>query len=63
MPGMGETDAYSLTTKDVATLLGVTKETVRAWTDKGQLSCWKTPNGYRRFRQSDIDAFIALGRT
>lgn len=56
-------DSWVLTPTEVAAQLGVSKETIRSWADKGLIECWRTPTGYRRFRQSDVDAFIALGRS
>lgn len=53
---------WSLTPKDVADQLGFDAYTIRKWADEGQLPCWVTPNGQRRFRQVDIDAFVAMGR-
>jgi excisionase family DNA binding protein len=56
-------ETYDLSPAQVAEILGVRKETVRAWADTGKLPCWRTPTGYRRFRQSDVDALIAKGQS
>jgi excisionase family DNA binding protein len=47
-----------LTLGQAATYLGVAQSTIRKWTDKGRLAAFKTPGGHRRFRQSDLDAFL-----
>lgn len=55
-------ESWVLTPADVSKQVGVTKETVKAWADANKLPCWRTPGGHRRFRQSDIDAFLSMGR-
>ena len=40
-----------------AEALGVHKDTLRDWTEAGQIPFVRTVGGHRRFRQSDIDAF------
>ena len=50
---------YDLTIRDAATLLRVSQQTVRRMVDLGHLACYRLPSGHRRFRQSDLDAFIA----
>ena len=39
---------------DAASILGVHKNTLRAWADKGLVPHVKLPSGYRRFRQSEM---------
>lgn len=58
-----ETDAWNLTPRDVAKQLGVHKDTVIAWANSLKIPCTRTPTGHRRFRQSDVDKIIALGRS
>lgn len=60
---MSEPDAWNLTPKDVAQQLGLHRKTVIAWSNDLRIPCTRLPNGHRRFRQSDIDQIIALGRT
>lgn len=55
-------DTWDLTPAEVAKQVGVTADTIKAWADNDKLPCWRTPGGHRRFRQSDIDAFLAMGR-
>jgi excisionase family DNA binding protein len=42
-----------------AETLGVSKGTLRAWTDSGALGCYRSPGGQRRFSQEQLDRFIA----
>ena len=39
---------------DAASILGVHKNTLRAWADKGLVPHVKLPSGYRRFRLSEM---------
>ena len=39
--------------------LGVTPSTIRKWSDQGQLPVFYTPGGHRRFRERDLEAFVA----
>jgi excisionase family DNA binding protein len=48
-------DEPTLSVHDAAKLLGVHVKTVRAWADKGLLPVIKWPNGWRRFRRSDLE--------
>jgi len=48
-----------LTLGQAASYLGVAQSTVRKWSDGGRLSAFYTPGGHRRFRRSDLDAFLA----
>lgn len=47
-----------LTLGQAATYLGVAQSTVRKWCDTGRLPAFYTPGGHRRFRRSDLDAFL-----
>ncbi|MGE5314408.1 MAG: cobalamin-dependent protein [Acidobacteriota bacterium] len=47
-----------LSTADVATLLNVNESTVKRWTEKGILHCFKTPGGHRKYRQEDVADFV-----
>lgn len=51
-----DTNAYTLRPIDVARLLHVHRDTVKAWTDKGLLPCWRTPTKHRRYRLEDVEA-------
>jgi excisionase family DNA binding protein len=43
-----------LSTRQAATLLGVSVRTVQLWVEQGLLSAWKTPGGHRRIVQSSL---------
>lgn len=47
-----------LATGEVATLFGVTPETVATWADAGKLPFFRTPGGHRRFLRVDLDPFL-----
>ena len=52
-----------LSTRQVATLLGVGGSSVKRWADRGLLACVKTVGGHRRFDREAVDAFRrVLGR-
>ena len=48
----------TLTLSETATLLGVCPTTVRRYTKRGVLNCFRTPGNQRRFRLSDVLDFI-----
>jgi excisionase family DNA binding protein len=56
-PGNGGTDW--LTLGQAARYLGVAQSTIRKWSDQGRLPAFYTPGGHRRYRQRDLDAFVA----
>ena len=42
-----------------AQMLGVSQNTLRAWADDGRIPVMINPaNGYRLFRQEDLEAFL-----
>ncbi len=47
----------SITTRDVAQMLGVTETTVKRWSDDGLLRCVRTPGGHRKFLLRDVAGF------
>ena len=51
-----------LTLGQAAEYLGVAQSTIRKWSDTGRLPAFYTPGGHRRFRQSDLDAFLSNSR-
>jgi excisionase family DNA binding protein len=51
-----------LTLGQAARFLGAAQGTVRKWADGGRLPAFYTPGGHRRFRRSDLDAFLARSR-
>ena len=63
-PAEGEADAEAqvktevLSTRQVAQLLGVGEATVKRWADSGEIDCFRTPGGHRKFRLSDVTGFV-----
>jgi len=43
---------------DVAELLGVSRNTVRRWTDAGRLGAHRSPGGHRRYRRTEVEAML-----
>ncbi|GAC1344148.1 MAG: HTH-type transcriptional repressor CarH [Myxococcales bacterium] len=50
--------AEVLSTRQVAQLLGVGEATVKRWADSGEIDCFRTPGGHRKFRLGDVTAFV-----
>jgi excisionase family DNA binding protein len=48
-----------LSTRQVATLLGVGEATVKRWADAGEIECFRTPGGHRKFRLRDVTSFVS----
>ena len=48
----------SLTTTQVARLLGVSDQSVANWVDHGKLRAGKTPGGHRRIEADDLVEFL-----
>lgn len=55
-PSGGESDW--LTLGQAAKYLGVAQSTIRKWSDQKKLPAFYTPGGHRRYRRSDLDAFL-----
>jgi excisionase family DNA binding protein len=51
-----------LTLGRAAEYLGVAQSTIRKWCDAGRVPAFTTPGGHRRFRKSDLDAFLEHSR-
>lgn len=47
-----------LSTRQVAELLGVGEATVKRWADAGEIDCFRTPGGHRKFRLRDVTSFV-----
>jgi len=46
---------------EAAEILGVSQGTVRSWAEAGTIPMHRNPaNGYRLFRRSDLEKFLAL---
>ena len=48
-----------LTAREVAESLSLCVETVHAWVREGKVPAFRLPSGQLRFRQEDIDAWLA----
>ena len=46
------------TTREAATLLGVSVGTTQLWVDNGLLSAWKTPGGHRRVARDSVEKLL-----
>ena len=54
----------AFTTREAAAYLGVSKVSLRRWTASGQLKCVRLGTRRdRRFRKSDLDAYIRKNTT
>jgi excisionase family DNA binding protein len=51
-------DSEWLTLGQAARFLGVAQSTIRKWSDQGRVSAFYTPGGHRRYRRSDLEAFV-----
>ena len=58
-PGTAEVGDQLLTAREVADLLGVSAETVLRWTRRGELPAIRLPSGAIRFREAEIEAWLA----
>jgi excisionase family DNA binding protein len=52
-----------LTAREVADLLGVSVETILRWTRRGALPAIRLPSGAIRFREVELDEWLAGRRT
>jgi len=52
-----------LTAREVAELLSVSTETVLRWTRRGDLPALRLPGGAIRYRQTELDAWLATCTT
>lgn len=50
---------FDLSPADVAEKLGTHEDTIKRWAKAGKIRALKTPGGWWRFSQADVDAFIA----
>lgn len=49
----------TLSTRDVAAMLGMAVRSVQLMVDRGELSAWRTPGGHRRISRASVDAWLA----
>ena len=55
---MSSTDQEWLSSTEASERLGVHLTTLRRWADAGSIPCFRTPGGHRRFRVSDLEAWV-----
>lgn len=48
-----------LTPIQAAELLGIHVDTLKAASDRGEIPCWRTPGGHRRYYLADIEQLVA----
>ncbi len=56
---MNVDDDKLMSIAEAAKILGVHPLTLRNWAEKGQITCFRTPGGHRRFRRRDLSNFLA----
>ena len=56
---MSFADKEWLSSTEASELLGVHQTTLRRWTDAGEIPCFRTPGGHRRFKAADLETWIA----
>lgn len=49
-------------TREAATLLGVSVRAAQLWVEQGRLQAWKTPGGHRRILRRSVEAMLAQRR-
>jgi excisionase family DNA binding protein len=52
-------EPYNLTPAAAAAVLGVHEETLKRWARDRKIHAFRTPGGWWRFRQSDLEDFVA----
>ncbi len=57
-PTSSEEPSVWLDLSQAAQILGVHFTTLRRWADAGQVPCFRTPGGRRRFRSAELIAFL-----
>ena len=57
---VGRADGESwLRLSEAASLLGISLNTLRRWSDAGKLVCYRSPGGHRRYRRNEIEALLS----
>jgi excisionase family DNA binding protein len=54
----GATETRWVNLSRACQILGVNESTVRRWADSGEIRCFRTPGGHRRFAEGDLFAMI-----
>jgi len=45
-------------TRELSKLLGANESTIKRWADKGELKCFRTPGGHRKFTPDHVLEFV-----
>ncbi|HEY4644165.1 MAG TPA: helix-turn-helix domain-containing protein [Bacteroidota bacterium] len=53
-------DGRLYSTREVSAMFGVNQSTVNRWADSGQLKCFRTYGGHRRYTEESIVEFRQL---
>ena len=51
------------TTREVATMIGVSAETVLRWTRRGEIPAIRLPSGALRYRPSAVESWLTVHET
>ena len=50
---------FPLTSQQAAKYVGVHVDTIKRWASNGKVRSFRTPGGWWRFSQDDLDAFLS----
>lgn len=56
--GVVETEDFLMTPGEVATVFRVDPKTVTRWAADGKIGSIRTPGGHRRYRESEVRAYL-----
>jgi excisionase family DNA binding protein len=54
---------YDLNPTEAAQRLGIHEDTLKRYARDGKIAAFRTPGGWWKFSQADLDAFIEAGRS
>ena len=55
-------DTFDVSIREAARLIGCHQSTLSRWAERELIPHLRTPGGHRRFRRSDLEAFVAAHR-
>lgn len=53
---------YDLSPSEAAEILGIHEDTLKAYARDGKIGAFRTPTGWWKFCQQDLDAYLEAGR-
>ena len=53
-------EPFNLSPQAAAALIGCHEDTLKRWAADGKVPAFRTPGGWWRFRQSDIESFLRV---